>query len=489
MGAEKIFNLVGRAEFDTGERYITLSHCWGPGPAWEKLRLLDSTKDQLRNGLPVSVLPKTFRHAFEIIERLNVRYLWIDRLCIVQDSAEDWQAEASTMQSIYRHGLLNIAALGAADDQAGCFFDRDPAAVAPTIINLSPNEGDVPSFYRFDAEREAWRKDFEGEPLLSRAWVLQERVLSTRNLYFGRKQVFWECFETNCCETVPGNRLGTYQPPRSPESNKHAWKSLIDPGRTGSGSLVTDWPDAVQTYSQCNLSFSSDKLVALSGLAKRMGESMRVERGPGHDNYLAGLWGHTMPQSLLWRPKAHGHHITPYRAPSWSWASLDGDIVFPATNRFRWHVDVLRAETTPRGNDMTSELIGGILALRGYVCMARGFKRLQTRATERETYSIGSFYHPEADNSIVFGRRRAYLQFDTPNVSYSTVTILIFNSRVRKAFSFIEVHALALVFTDQSPHSYRRVGYVSLEETVDLEDCDYERKLFSEFRSEIVDII
>ncbi|KAI5859289.1 HET-domain-containing protein [Durotheca rogersii] len=493
INGEKSFRLVHRGEFDPQERYITLSHCWGPEPASKKLRLLQSTSDMLRKGLPVSTLPKTFRHAFEIVERLKVRHLWIDRLCIVQDSAADWQAEASTMQTIYHHGLINIAALGAQDDQAGCFFDREPALIAPTIINIWSRDDDASFSFRFDDEMEAWKNDFKGQPLLSRAWVLQERILSTRNLYFGSKQVFWECFESNHCETIPNATLVSKprtRPAGDLKSDKRGWKPLIDPWTRSSERSETDWPAAVQSYSKCDLTFSRDKLVALSGLAKHMGDAMVTDRGPGYDNYLAGLWKHMMPRSLLWAPKTQGRPVSPYRAPSWSWASLDGDISFLDDWCSDWHVDVLEAEITPRGQDQTGELAGGTLTLRGYLCMAQGMERCIAESNGRDLYTIvGSYHHPESHIPLDFGRHRLYIQFDTPDDIHDNVFLLFIGSSASPSFSIVNVYALALVYTGGIRSSFRRVGCAWGKEDYDTEDPQYLTTLFEEFPFSVVKIV
>ncbi|KAI1100371.1 HET-domain-containing protein [Jackrogersella minutella] len=493
MNDEKAFRLVHRGEFDPRERYVTLSHCWGSGLVSTKLRLLKSTQDSLREGFPVSILPKTFRDAFEVIDRLKIRYLWIDRLCIVQDSVEDWQAEASIMQSVYSHGLLNIAALGAADDQAGCFFDRDPALVAPTIVDLSPRDGSIAMLYRVETEREAWRKAFEGEPLLSRAWVVQERILSTRNLYFGSKQVFWECIETNHCETVPNVRmsglLGDYASDfKGTASSKYMWKYIITPNTTVSSDL-TGWPGAVETYSQCKMTFPRDKLVAISGLAKQMGEKLRIDYGPGHDRYLAGLWEHGMPQTLLWRAREHGHRISSYLAPSWSWASLDGDVILKHMPNSPCHVDFLKAEVVPQGNDVTGALLSSVITLRGHVCRARNFKRAVNELNTSETHNIRSFHYIESDLPVELWETGSWLQFDDKNDSYETVDILLFNCLPTKTLSMVTVLGLALVYADESRSCYRRVGHVSLTATVNTDESDFEGKLYDRFPTRIIEII
>ncbi|OTB09368.1 hypothetical protein M426DRAFT_18015 [Hypoxylon sp. CI-4A] len=508
-GAEKIFRLVHRDELNPGERYITLSHCWGSESPSKKLRLLASTRDDLRAGLPISILPKTFRHAFEIVERLNVRYLWIDRLCIVQDSAEDWRAEASIMQSVYSHGLLNIAALAASNDEAGCFLNRIPRFVAPTLVNLTPHNDDNAAFYRLEEEEDGWRKDFSDGPLLTRAWVLQERVLSTRNLYFG-KQIFWECFEAICCETAGDISTSTMQRamqqerenPSASIARRRTWKSLLNPmlkagdinySETTSKVMTMDasWQSVIQMYSKCNMSFASDKLVALSGLAKRMGDMMRIYRGAGHDIYLAGLWKHDMPGNLLWRPTMQKpRQVFPYRAPSWSWASLDGGIFF-MFSRARPHiVDIIGAEMKPPGIDGAGELKAGVLTLRGHVVKVRGLRKLSETVGEPIRHKINSLHDPKSGVPLDPGDNGSYVLFDTLNdTKYETLTILLLHCRLVPSFSFVEIYGLALVSDDESPASYRRVGFALINEVVDFEESDFEAKLFSRLPSDVINIV
>ncbi|RYP14608.1 hypothetical protein DL765_006279 [Monosporascus sp. GIB2] len=468
-GPEKLFRLVNGCETRPAEPYVTLSHCWGSGPAEEKLRLLTTSECILRDGLPVSDLPRLFRDAFAIVERLSVRYIWIDRLCIIQNSDDDWAAEAATMHTVYQNGLLNIAALGANDDRDGCFFERDPLLVAPTVVNLSPpgESSSLSQLYRFAGEDEAWRATFEGEPLLSRAWVLQERVLTARNLYFGRRQVFWECCEATRCETVPRRDLVPPSIPKAPRSAdgepvRRAWKRLIDSADTtpsGRSRYLGEWPSTVRRYCQCSLTFSRDKLVALSGLAKDMGARLRGGADENErDSYLAGLWRDTMPQSLLWKPKLQGRRPSSYRAPSWSWASIDGDIEFPRAGlaHTSWHATVVAAQTTPRGGDVTGELVGGSAVLSTPLCVVRGIKAVKTYHGERKTHSIKSFHHPDTGADMEFECRTAYIQFDTDDF-YDEVAVLLFRSDLNKQYSALEICGLAVIQVDKTG-SFHRLG-------------------------------
>ena len=110
--------------------YLTLSDRWGTGTF---TKLLASTCDDMRRGQPLSDLPKSFQDAIEVTKRLGQRYIWIDFLCIVQDSYEDWLHESAMMQDIYAHSLMNIAALGASDTERGSFVNRHPGTIRSKI--------------------------------------------------------------------------------------------------------------------------------------------------------------------------------------------------------------------------------------------------------------------------------------------------------------------------------------------------------------------
>ena len=477
---EQRFRLVNSAALRPGMPYVTLSHCWGKGPPEKKLRLIKSTERLLRNGLPVSRLPRLFRDAVEIAGRLGVHYLWIDRLCIVQDSDEDWHSEAATMQTVYRNGFLNIAALGASDDRDGCFFERDPRWVAPTVLNLGPPSSEAaPLLYRFEAEdKNGWRPTFEGEPLLSRAWVLQERVLSARTLYFGRWQVFWECHEANRCETDPRRNL--LQPsaariPRTPQlpgvkpvKEQSSWKVLIETRGDHSGT----WRTIVQSYSNCSLTFPSDKLIALSGLARDMSIMRKREGVSLQDNtYLAGDWRGNMPECLVWKMLTPGRRPMTYRAPSWSWASVDGFVV----HRGMHHdgaclVDVLDAQTVPQGKDAMAGVVDGSIDLCGPLCVLADIKAVKRFPQDREYHLFRTFHDPDTRSRLNISSI-ARVDFDTTEC-YDEVTIVMFSCHSNIEWDHAETRGLALVPVHGNTSHFRRVGLFSftlenLEEVID----------------------
>jgi hypothetical protein len=174
-------------------QYTTLSHCWG------NLQIKSLTKADLLSwtaGIDIIELPKTFQDAIAITRRLSVRYLWIDSLCIIQDSTEDWNNESSSMGDIYMNCFCNIAATGAFDGRTGCFVDRNPLLAQTCRISteLLPQSQLQPGLYDF-IRQSLFDDGVLDAPLNCRAWVVQERVLSPRIIHFGKSQIFWECLE------------------------------------------------------------------------------------------------------------------------------------------------------------------------------------------------------------------------------------------------------------------------------------------------------
>jgi hypothetical protein len=112
--------------------YATLSHCWGDEPI---TKLLQQNLETLTRTVPLEMLPKTFKDAVKLVQHLGIRYIWIDALCIIQDSEKDWRQESLLMNKVYRYSTLNIAASDSGESNGGCFFSRDP--------NIRPDIGFV----------------------------------------------------------------------------------------------------------------------------------------------------------------------------------------------------------------------------------------------------------------------------------------------------------------------------------------------------------
>lgn len=174
-------------------RYVALSHCWGNSP---RLCTLSSNFEAFRKEIPHNLLPRNFQDAIRVTRALQVSYLWIDSLCIVQDDLEDWRQEASRMGHVFSNAYCTIAASSAAASDEGFLTCRTSPPLFATIE--TPGGG----ILRVSEFMEDYHRDLELAPLNTRGWVLQERALSTRTLHFTKTQVYWECGEGIRCERL-----------------------------------------------------------------------------------------------------------------------------------------------------------------------------------------------------------------------------------------------------------------------------------------------
>ena len=328
--------------------YMTLSHCWG------KKRIITTTKatlSQHKSEVQWSKLPRTFQEAISITRELGVRYLWIDSLCIIQDDEKDWADEAAVMHTIYTLSYLNIAATSSVDGDGGCFSDRWTSAGQARLPMRSHKieheiEGQSISVYarrilskvhtHFTAlEPPNAEEILNAAPLLSRAWVMQERFLAARTVHFHSEELVWECESTLLCEC---GGLDIHQNGLAQQGTrlKSACAKAFH-GDTNAKELDELWFDLVALYSRLKLTKESDRLSALAGLAARFqvqfetlsGNLPRVGQltGENGDVYLVGLWRQDLPRALLWQvcPSLDGwssRAALRYGLPTWSWASV-----------------------------------------------------------------------------------------------------------------------------------------------------------------------
>ncbi|OCL09195.1 HET-domain-containing protein, partial [Glonium stellatum] len=299
-------------------RYVALSHRWGVGKI---CRTLKNGVEDYRNVLPMDEVSNVFRDAIEVTRRLGIRYIWIDSLCIIQDSSEDWEIESSNMASIYSNASFTIAAALPSDSDTGLFAPRDQLLTKPCRVNMRYSEGSATEVVRI------WREtDIRGlnlaylYPLYTRAWVFQEHTLSPKILHFTPTGILWECLGANFAEAEPlRQRQWQDAPIKLPLSYQPDSEQTI---------TFDKWLDLVEAYSGRAMTFDMDWLPAMSGIAKTLSKQLQCDYG----EYVGGLWGRDMLRGLVWYPntaRARGKkHCRPstYIAPSWSWASINGPI-------------------------------------------------------------------------------------------------------------------------------------------------------------------
>ena len=201
------------ASSDLLGEYVALSHCWGPlhqSHAASYARTLKENVKDMQRGILLEKLPQNFRDAILIVRKLELRFLWIDALCIIQDDPVDWAREAATMNMVYGSAHLTIAATSAVSSTDG-FLKRTQDMV--TSISYYKDNCAEPvnrlliAYWGADGNQGSWSSLVEEAPWNTRGWTFQERLLSRRVLHFTKRKILWECRATDASEEN--------EPPRS----------------------------------------------------------------------------------------------------------------------------------------------------------------------------------------------------------------------------------------------------------------------------------
>jgi hypothetical protein len=175
-------------------KYICLTHCRG------EERIITATTTTLplyKKGIPWNELSTTFKDAIIFTRKLEIQYMWIDSLRIIQDSDDDWRTESSKMATIYENSYITLAATKFASGAGGCFSRASPDFMARELTCYD-DAGTPHSIYvRRNLHPYWWWHVNYGSyyPLLLRGWAFQEPILSPRVLHFGEQELFWECME------------------------------------------------------------------------------------------------------------------------------------------------------------------------------------------------------------------------------------------------------------------------------------------------------
>lgn len=311
--------------------YACLSYCWGKSK--NGITTLSNVSERRTNGIPLHSLPSTVRDAILLCHKLNIQYIWVDRLCIIQDDPDDWATEAAKMAEVYGNSSLTITTIlctdadqsfldlrkqqfryqeptaeiicsqrgtpGLAIKPSSCLFIYGLFTVETKYARDSPFflERSIQNFYPLDNSRHGTNS------WLSRGWTFQEWMLSPRLLHI-HQLTLWDCFDGYSNEFTSCMIRSRVQ--RSPED-------LI---------ANVPWIHIVDEFAGRCLSNKTDALPALAGLAKRYEEA-------GHRTYVHGLFLEDMPTDLLWQSVNHWDNersIGMEYAPSWTWAKRTGPI-------------------------------------------------------------------------------------------------------------------------------------------------------------------
>ncbi|PVH79039.1 HET-domain-containing protein [Cadophora sp. DSE1049] len=364
---------------------MTLSYCWGKADIYT---LTSETARPLLGGLKISLLPRTFQRTIQVARYLGTKFLWIDSLCIMQDSVEDWERESVQIGKVYSNSLFTIAATSSTDGEGGLFGERPsklPLESTDCYISSSwtdhsnsipdlwtrPTDGtffkkNIPDLFIMDCPNLGAGTTANSDPV--NGSIMQTAPDAAASLRPSTLEGY-PMASTASTPSAVFQRLATEFWTASPSQARIFWEGIVSQvemdiladGIDSQMQLIDFWEYIVSIYSRCDLTFEKDKLVALSGVARAMKVPMGCE-------YLAGMWRTELERNLLWSVDNKFRRPREYRAPSWSWASVDGGINIPKRSsdaKDEFEIDVLCVSTQKKSADEMGQVLGGALKVRG----------------------------------------------------------------------------------------------------------------------------
>ena len=318
----------------TRYRYVSLSYVWG---GISGLRLMVANRFTLEEpgafSLRETEIPQLVNDAMHLVCQMNERYLWVDRLCIEQDNPLQKHFSISKMDTVYTHSLATVCVLSAfdANSQIPGVLKQSRRPISKITFLSYPEESDRAKTsdymmsYPCDFKTEFIQSAYE-----TRAWTLQERLLSRRCIFFTERMAYFYCSHGNMyCD---GDEL--LNPEDRITGGNQYLRSLIDPIRLGSRTNETG-PEAtwkqvliaytalVHQYTARHLSFDTDSLNAFSGILSTLLKQVTGKAIGGLPEYLLDyclLWLHTNPS----KRSQYNPIVRNTNFPSWSWAGWSG---------------------------------------------------------------------------------------------------------------------------------------------------------------------
>lgn len=362
--------------------YLALTYCWGKARHYDMM--LFGPRSRPKQGqpdpepnieahkaaIPTSSMPQSLQDVVVVARGLGFRYIWVDALCIIQGDDEEWQNEHPRLSDVYLHATLVIAADKASDLNAGFLGARQSELRVTQIHALKHIPTDS-----HDVESLCPSPLLLDEPLNQRAWSLSEAIFSVRIVHFTSSGMIWEC------NTVRRSEDGSYQNLEEDDTDSfRMFRNETIARRCTVSELYSKWNKVVEHFTRRQINSHPDerykdplKLVAIARLARRFSEILKLVTGH-EDLYLGGLWKADLPGSLLWTTEiASANHLPIQtrrsqiqRAPSWSWASIEGPVVLGNLTEF--HADCKVEEISVTEGDQSDpfgQISSGSMIIRG----------------------------------------------------------------------------------------------------------------------------
>lgn len=280
--------LVESSQTGLKTSWMTLSYCWGSD---QEVKLTKHSLLRHQIGIEHSSLPNTIRDAIDVARALDIWYLWVDLLCIIQDDGgEDWNLHAGLMHHIYGNAKLTLCACSAMSATEG-FRSSE---------GLYSQGRRVAQRYRYAQRHQAGLADLlpviaayplaavrNRSPTNKRGWIFQEEMLSSRTLYWSDHGVYWSCHakvvgENNTTSELPRITAGPNENGINTSADE---REILDRHDFNLSLRETDWERMIEAYSTREFTRMTDRLPALRGLAAVWRESQR-----GQYIETAGMW-------------------------------------------------------------------------------------------------------------------------------------------------------------------------------------------------------
>lgn len=315
--------------------YVTLSHRWGSPdpPKLTRDPLAAFSLASLEAGVPIASLPKVFSDSMRIVQHLKLQYIWIDSLCIFQDSDEDWEAEAGKMGDVYAGGLFNITAVDCQNSEGDLF-----PAQRDTLLPVLPTRGtSIHTGSRVGLPKQEFESEIIFSELLSRAWVYQEVLLAPANLFCTAEQMWWSCSGGTCSQTFPESIQQFHTPSSVEKSFSSLRREMSTPNTMVTPvSIAVGWMNILESYTNTSATRPDDRLVAIAGLASAYQSCFPEVLKEA--TYHSVIWSHEIWRQLLWEGRARpdasfpsSRFPTTHPMPTWSCASYNGPIKYQRT--------------------------------------------------------------------------------------------------------------------------------------------------------------
>lgn len=429
--------------------YATLSHCWGSSVP---LCTTSKTLSVHLSGLEWSALPASFQDAITVTRWLNVRYLWVDSLCILQDDPVDWEEQSAKMASIYEGSYITLAATCASSCTEGFLSQRQQNS-RTVCLDMYKNSYQIRVRTPIE-HREFFHGWYHGNPypLFNRAWVLQERVLAARVIHFTKKELVFECRNGSRCECGNEDDL----PPMLKQSLGFRFEN---------DDSLDLWHNIVANYTSMRMTHDGDILPALSAIASSI--------SPLLGDYKAGMWKDYLLRDLMWcsikfskNPPQRRPQV--YTAPSFSWASIVGNISWDRDLRclnHSWVAQVSDIQVGLRCHDAPfGAVCHGSMTMKGQSLKAKVVGRLEVDHSVRDKWLL------EVGNQTV----PAYL--DVPNEVPDSPECLVTCLGVCKLVDFpltdIRISLLILKPSSRVNGFFERIGISEITQETFMDNAE-----------------